>query len=147
MRYLAQREHSRMELARKLSRHATEAQPEDIANLLTQLEQAGLLSDRRFAASFVRSHAARSGVLRLRHDLRAKGVADADVDAALSEALSGSAAEFGDEQERARLLWARKFGSLPSDQREFGRQARFLQARGFSSDIIFKLLKQSGEDA
>ena len=38
-------------------------------------------------------------------------------------------------------VWHSKFSNAPCDAREWARQARFLQGRGFSSDIIRKLLK------
>ena len=50
LRLLARRDHSRVELVRKLATHATS---EEIDSLATQLEQSGLLSDARFAESFV----------------------------------------------------------------------------------------------
>ena len=143
LRLLAQREHSRAELTRKLAAR-TEDQ-EEIPALLDHLEQVGLLSDRRFAESFVRAHAARSGMARLRYELRLKGVADEVAQAALASELDGDSGTFGDELTRASSLWQRKFGEPPADARAYGRQARFLQGRGFSADIIHKLLKHSGD--
>jgi regulatory protein len=130
LRLLARREHSRAELNRKLAVHGTK---EEIANVLTQLETEGLLSDARAAGAYVRSHGARLGAAGLRQNLRTRGLdpelADSDI------------AELGSELERARLVWAKKFSSPPGDAREWARQARFLQSRGFTSDIIRKLLK------
>jgi regulatory protein len=130
VRLLARREHSRAELARKLTAHGT---TEEIATLLSQLETEGLLSDARAAGSFVRAHGQRFGATRLRNDLRRRGIdpelADADI------------VELGDELERARTVWRKKFAAAPSDTREWARQARFLQGRGFASDIVRKLLK------
>lgn len=113
--------------------------------MLDHLEQVGFLSDARFAGSFVRSKAARSGILRLRHDLRAKGIPEELANATLAAELDGETGTFGDEMERARALWERKFGEQPADAREYGRQARFLQGRGFSADIIHKLLRHAGD--
>ena len=145
LRLLAQREYSRAELTRKLATR-TEDQ-EEIPALLDHLEQVGLLSDRRFAESYVRAHAARSGATSLRFDLRLKGVADEVAEAALASELDADTGEFGDEMARARALWQRKFAAAPADAREYGRQARFLQGRGFSADIIHTLLKFSGDQA
>lgn len=140
LRLLAQREHSRSELARKLAVRADN--PEEIPALLDHLEQVGLLSDLRFAESFIRAHAARSGVVRLRFELRQRGVSEEIAEAALASQLDGESGEFGDEMERARGLWQKKFDALPADAREYGRQARFLQGRGFSADVIRTLLKR-----
>lgn len=131
LRLLARREHSRAELTRKLAAHGTE---EEIANVLTQLETEGLLSDARAAGAYVRGHASRFGAARLRQDLRCRGLdpelADADF------------AAIDDELERGRAVWAKKFPAEPTDAREWARQARFLQGRGFSTEIIRKLLKR-----
>jgi regulatory protein len=48
--YLARREHSRAELAKKLSAHGTQ---EEIDSVLNSLQDAKLLSDQRFAAAFI----------------------------------------------------------------------------------------------
>jgi regulatory protein len=56
-------------------------------------------------------------------------------------------AELGDELERARAVWAKKFSAAPADAREWARQARFLQSRGFSTEIIRKLLKHPQGEA
>ncbi len=133
LRLLARREHTRAELARKLSALGT---PEDIDNVLNELAQAGLQSDARFAESYVRSQGARLGTARLRQTLRSKGVAIELAEAQLART------ELPDELERARAVWAKKFAAAPADAREWAKQARFLQGRGFSAEIIRKLLKE-----
>ena len=129
---LARREHSRAELVRKLAPHGT---PEDIEDVLAELERTGLLSDARFAEAYLRSHADRFGAARLRHALRGKGVAP-DL---IENRLAGQ--DLPDEFERARAVWERKFSAAPADAKEWARQARFLQGRGFSTDVIRRLLK------
>ena len=62
-------------------------------------------------------------------ELKQRGVPSEAVEAALSQ-LGGS------EEERAYQVWAKKFGSLPGDERERGRQIRFLLSRGFGYSII-----------
>ena len=133
VRLLARREHSRAELARKLEPHGGR---QDIDVVLDDLERAGLLSDARFAEAYLRSHGDRLGAAKLRHALRGKGVDAGTVDAQIA------AAGLPDEIERARDVWARKFPAPPADAREWGRQARFLQSRGFSADVIRRILKQ-----
>ena len=135
LRLLARREHSRAELSRKLAAHGTE---EEIVHVLTQLETEGLLSDARAAGAFVRAHAGRFGVARLRQDLRKRGLdpelADADI------------AELDSELERARIVWTKKFAAAPETATEWARQARFLQSRGFAVEVIRKLLKNPEGD-
>jgi len=132
VRLLARREHTRAELARKLAPHGTQ---EDIDTVLNALAASGLQSDARFAESYVRSQGARLGAARLRQTLRNKGV-DAELAAAELDR-----AELPEELERARAVWRKKFAAPPADAREWARQARFLQGRGFSAEIIRRLLK------
>ena len=131
---LARREHTRAELARKLSPHGT---AEEIATVLNELARTGLQSDARFAESYVRSQAARQGAARLRQTLRTKGVA--------TELIESGLIDLPDEMERAREVWGKKFTAPPTDAREWAKQARFLQGRGFSTEVIRRLLKDIEE--
>jgi regulatory protein len=132
IRLLARREHSRAELMAKLSAHGSE---EEIDHVLNDLQGSGLLSDARFAEAWVRSRSGRDGLARLRQSLRQKGIGD--------ELIAASVGELPDEQSRAREVWAKKFGAAPTDAREWAKQARFLQGRGFSVDVIRRLLKNT----
>lgn len=134
VRLLARREHTRAELARKLASYGS---AEEIASVLDELARAGLQSDARFAESYVRSQAARLGAARMQQTLRQKGVAAELVDAQM-RALP-------DETQRARAVWQKKFAAPPADAREWARQARFLQGRGFSAEAIRRLLKEGDE--
>jgi regulatory protein len=131
VRLLARREHTRAELARKLAPYGTE---EEIEIVLNELSRTGLQSDARFAESYLRSQAGRLGGARLRQTLRQKGVA--------SDTIDEQVTDLPDESARARDVWNRKFGVPPTDAKEWARQARFLQGRGFSTDIIRRLLKE-----
>jgi len=135
LKLLARRDHTRAELERKLSAHASE---DEIAAVLDRLQQGDLQSDARFAEAYVSARRARLGSFRLRYDLRARGVSDALIDQALAEPGE-------DELVRARAVWQRKFDGPPADAREFAKQARFLQSRGFGADILKKLLR-GGEE-
>lgn len=135
---LARREHSRAELARKLSRRrpGDEAEPVDpaaLAGVLDELERQGLLSDQRFALHRARQRSARYGNARLRQELLQKGVATPVAEAAL-----GALAET--EQQRARAVWLRRFGQAAATPRERAQQGRFLQARGFSMEVIRRII-------
>ena len=63
LRYLAAREHSRLELARKLSAYAQES--DNVERLLDELEAAKFLSEQRFSESLVRRRAERYGNSRI----------------------------------------------------------------------------------
>ena len=134
VKLLARREHSRNELRKKLAALGT---IEEIDGVLDQLEQTGLLSDARAAAAYVRGHAARFGAARLRYGLRNKGIDAELIETSLAED------ESGDEMQRARALWRQKYGNQLGtvlDAHEAARRARFMQSRGFSTEIIRKLL-------
>lgn len=137
LRLLARREHSRAELTRKLAAYAT---TDEIDSLADQLEQSGLLSDARFAESFIAARGARLGGLKLRHELKSRGIADE---------LIASHLPVDEESElnRARQVWLRKFGHAPTDARDYARQARFLASRGFAGGIVHRVLKEAPEDA
>ncbi|HMW17126.1 MAG TPA: regulatory protein RecX [Accumulibacter sp.] len=135
LRMLARRDYTRRELARKLA--GEQSSTPSVDAVLEALSAQGLLSDERYALS--RSHS-RSKVLgnsRLAGELRAKGVADELIRTALSSAE--------DETVRARRIWQRKFGELPTNATEYARQARFLATRGFAGETIRQILKSSPE--
>ena len=78
LRALAQREHSRLELARKLRPYAdAEQAPAALEVLLDELQAQGWLSDARFAEALSRNRAERQGVARIRAALhpRCRGCA------------------------------------------------------------------------
>jgi regulatory protein len=133
---LARREHSRAELTRKLEQAGFIAV--DIGPLLDVFEAKNWLSDQRFAESYVADHRARAGSVKLAYDLRQRGVSDAIIDAVLSENRDS-------ELERAREVWQKKFGSLPGDAAEKARHIRFMQSRGFTSDIIRRVIRQTDD--
>ncbi len=127
MNLLARREHSTRELRDKLLARGFE--DDEITPALQALSREGLLSDERFAESFIHSRLERgSGPVKIRAELRQRGVADEII------------ANWLDERDRAWLERAeavrrKKFGStLPVDYKEKARQARFLQYRGFSAE-------------
>ncbi len=131
---LSRREHSRVQLARKLKPHlGPDESVDDIDRILDQLQEQKLLSDARFAASLVRQRSPRYGDLRLARDLRERGVGAGDASAAMAQVV-------GTEAHRAQAAWARRFDALPASAEERGRQGRYLQTRGFSMDVITQVL-------
>ena len=132
VRYLSQREHSPLELRRKLQRYCDDA--EEIDALLRSLEQADLLSSERFAQSLLHRREQRFGFRRIEQELDAHGLPP-EATAALRQSLRDS------ESARAQAAWARKFGTLPQDAAERAKQARFLAQRGFSHDAIRTVLR------
>ena len=133
LRLLARREHSRDELARKLSPHAESAAILEL--LLRELEARKQLSDERFAEQRARVLARKYGPARIRLDLKSKGVA-----AEVVERVSAQG-----ELETARAILARKYRQPAITRDERAKRARFLQGRGFSSDVIHRLVLRDEE--
>ena len=153
---LSRREHSRRELERKLAPHAES--PEVLAQLLDELARAGWQSDARFTQGWVHRKAPGQGAARIVQDLKQQGIAP---DALLQVRAELKETEFA----RAQAVWARKFSSTLSSlsqtsseaakfsapqfsapklsQAEYAKQGRFLASRGFSMDIIRRVLKQT----
>ena len=143
LRYLAQREHSRAELERKLARSVQDL-PEasaqaQISTALDELAAKGLLSEERTAQSVLLSQGRRFGTRRLRQTLQSKGLAPELVADTLQQAR-------GTELERAREVWRRRFGQPPADAAERARQMRFMAGRGFESDVIRRVVQGADDD-
>jgi regulatory protein len=137
LRYLSAREHSRLELGRKLARYAEEG--DDIEALLDFLEKNNWLSQERFAESLIHRRAARYGNSRVVAELQNHGVGGE----ALAELKSGLAES---ETARACEVWRRKFGSVAQDAAERSKQMRFLMQRGFSQRAVRVAMQGRDED-
>jgi len=124
---LARQDFASGELRMRLEQQGFRAQA--VTEALAGLLQGRLLDDGRYAENYVSYHAARGqGPLRIATDLRAVGVAENLIEAALGGP---------DWRALASQVRSRKFGpAAPSSWPDKARQARFLQYRGFSSDHI-----------
>ncbi|MBT9504622.1 MAG: regulatory protein RecX [Burkholderiaceae bacterium] len=167
---LAQREHSRSELQRKLLRiarqqdekerqarrevgvnaEAADVEPGDddgeptsvnhaeaVETLLDWLQAHRYLSEARFVESRINARAHRYGNLRIRQELSQHGVAP---DAASQQTLKDS------ELDRARQVWQRKFGELAAEPAARAKQMRFLAGRGFSPEVIRKVVRGAEDE-
>lgn len=135
LKYLAAREHSRVELRRKLAPHAESA--EQIEQALDELEARGLLSAQRFADSMLHRKAAKFGAARLQAEL-AQHQLPPDIAREATQALRET------EFERAHALWERRYGEIPETPEDKARQMRFLAGRGFSGDVIRRVVRGEG---
>jgi regulatory protein len=108
--------------------------------VVARLRELAYLDDAKFAQNFAAQHARlrRQGKFRIARDLRAKGVPDVHIDAAL-------AAVFADQDERAlvRERIRRKLAHLrgPVDEKKMASLYRTLLGAGFSSELIRAELK------
>lgn len=134
---LARREHSFFELKQKLQARLPDRNADEIQSELERLREENLQSDKRFVESFVRYRKSRGfGYLHIRNDLRHRFVADGLIDEVLFE-------DDTDWQLMAEALIQQRMtgDQLTRDSREHRRLARFLQARGFSPELVLRVLQ------
>lgn len=166
---LAQREHSLIELRGKLLRLAraraaerlaqaqaaadeaagaeawadaesesgAEAPEAEVEALLIWLQARGYLDESRFVESRVHARAARYGNRRIHQELAQHGLSlDAEAQARLKDS----------ELARAREVWQRKFGERPpEDAAARAKQTRFLVGRGFSAEVVRRVLRHTDD--
>ena len=132
LRHLARREYTRKELDRLLAPHAESE--DEVTQILDDFSQRGWLSETRAAEQIVHARRGRYGPARVRRDLEAKGVSAELVSSTIATLKEG-------ELESARAVWHRKFREPAINAAERAKQARFLMGRGFSSEVITKLLR------
>jgi regulatory protein len=138
MDLLSRREHSRLELERKLTERGFGA--ECVQSVLDRLQEDNLLNEGRFVESFVRARVGKGqGPTRIYADLSQRGV---DMNRARVWL------------EQAEVNWPslaagvreKRFGSgRPQDLKARARQARFLEYRGFDRQQIEAALELAGE--
>ncbi|MES2632572.1 MAG: recombination regulator RecX [Pseudomonadota bacterium] len=135
LRLLSGREHSRAELERKLAEH--EAEPGQLERILDELQAKDFINEQRVADSVLHRRAGKLGAMRIRQELQAKGL-DAELVSSALDSLKAT------ELARAREVWTRRFGEQASDAGQRAKQARFLIARGFSGEVVRRVV--SGAD-
>ena len=133
LRLLVRREHSRAELARKLAPHAESAG--SLEQVLDFLAEKKSQSDLRYAEERARVLSRKYGPARIRHELRAKGIAQEIVESVRADG----------ELECAREILNRRYRAPAATREERAKRARFLQGRGFSSEVIVRLVLDRAE--
>ena len=122
---LSRRDHGQYELYQKLALKGYEEA--DIEAAINFCLDHNYLDDLRYAKSQVRQHVYKGhGERRIRQELNQKRVAEYIIDMAMAE-------EPQDWFELARMAAEKKFKGLKAkDQKEYAKQVRFLQYRGYS---------------
>jgi regulatory protein len=137
LRALAGRECSRVELERKLA--SFEEEPGQLARVLDELQAKGFLDDQRAADALAYRRGQKLGTARVVQEMKARGMEP--------EAIAQSAEQLrSTELDRAREVWRKKFGQPAADAAERGKHMRFLITRGFSAEIIRRVVAGSSED-
>jgi regulatory protein len=133
LKLLTTREHSRLELSRKLCRRGYPA--EEVDSVLETLIADDLLSEQRLLSAYVTERLSKGfGPRRIRAELREKGLSDEQIEPYLTlddETLS-------DYLQRA---YRRRFGEDQiGDARDWAKRGRFLEYRGFPPGLIARCL-------
>ncbi|HKS82855.1 MAG TPA: regulatory protein RecX [Candidatus Acidoferrales bacterium] len=135
LRALMRRAHSIHEMKEYLDRRAESAGKELIPRVIARLRAQNYLDDARYALDFARLHSQsrRQGRFRIARELRARGVPDQHIEAALAAVFADT-----DEASLARVRIKRALARVrgPLEQRKVASIYRSLIAAGFSSDII-----------
>lgn len=126
---LANREHTKLELQRKLSTKGFATL--EIDEVIEELDQQGLQSNQRFLESYVNMRANRGfGPVRIKQELYERGI---------SKNLIGQSDVFTafDWQDLLQKTRTKKFGSaVPQSFPEKSKQMRYLVYKGFDFDLI-----------
>lgn len=145
IKILTRRAHSVHEMKQALERRSEDAAL--IKNVLARLQSSGLIDDARYAKQFARhrTESRKQGKFRIVRDLRARGVHDRHIEAAIEEA-----AQQTDEAALVRQRIERKLRASRGemDDKKLASLYRSLLRSGFSADIIRRELKSlTREDA
>lgn len=135
LKLLTTREHSRLELSRKLRKRGYEATLVEI--VLTELAEQDLLSEERLVAAYVAERLSKGfGPVRIRFELREKGLSDTQIDPYL---------QYGDDTlcEHLETACRKRFGDEPAaGWQERLKRSRFLEYRGFPPALISRVLER-----
>ncbi|MGA8072457.1 MAG: regulatory protein RecX [Candidatus Acidiferrales bacterium] len=133
VRALMRRAHSVFEMRKYLEERAEDKA--DVKTVLARLRENRYLDDARYAQEFARHRAKyrRQGRFRIARELRARGVADAHIEAALDAVFAET-----DEAALVRARIKRKLALIrgPIDQRKAASLYSGLLRAGFSGDVI-----------
>lgn len=132
---LTRRDFSTKELTEKISLKF-ESRPV-IDQVISTLKTEGLLSDVRFAESFVRARISKGqGKQRIKSEIKHKGIGNE----LLKQVIDAQDIDWISIAEK---VLVKKFGNLVNpDRKEVGKRIRFLQYRGFDFDEISQVMKQ-----
>jgi len=140
LRALMRRAHSVQEMLKKLSRYTRNDLL--VRVVMARLKENGQLNDARYAQQFTRNRtqSRKQGQFRIARELRARGVADADI----NSALETSAAE-SNPAAMVRQRIERKLKSLRGEvgERKIASIYGSLLRAGFPSDLIRRELKRA----
>ena len=143
LRALTRRPHSVHEMKNLLARRASSELLAQV--VLARLKENGLIDDSLYAKQFARQRTEirRQGKFRIVRDLRARGIPDRHIEAAIAES-SNEAVETA--AVRQRIQRKLKLFRGPIDQKKIASLYNTLRRAGFPSDTIRRELKSITQD-
>ena len=143
LRALVRRAHSIFEMRTYLERRA--ATPALARQVVARLRQEKLIDDARYAVEFARSHAnfRRQGRYRIARELRARGVPDRHIEAAVAQAFAET-----NETDVVRKLIERRMRATrgPFEVKRVASLHRTLMRAGFDAELIRRELRATMQD-
>ena len=139
MDLLARREHGVIELSRKLVTKGFDAAL--VEEAVEALHNDRLVSDQRFCESMINSRFNRgNGPVKVRYELRNKGVAEHVVDNVMDELHPDW------QRSLVKLIKKKYAGQLSGTPAERVKQVKFLASRGFPHDMIYSVIRDAEID-
>ena len=134
IRLLSRREHSQLELVNKLALKGFERSVTQ--QVVDVLMTDGWQSDERFAEAYTRYRIRKGfGPVKIISELRQKGITNFDLEPVVWDLSEGWI-------DLLEQLYYKKYGDNKSlTQKEYLKRMRFLQQRGFSSEMIQKMIR------
>lgn len=135
LRLLARREHSQRELMEKLALRGFSQ--DEVLPVIAEIAAQNWQNDERFAEFFVRQRIAGGyGPVRIRYELQQRGITGVDLEVVAEEVVGGWL-------ESLLALYSRKYAAEQSlSQAEWLKRSRFMLQRGFSGEMIKRLLAE-----
>lgn len=135
MHLLERQEKTEYQLREKLKQGGYPS--EAIEDAIDYVKQYHYLDDERYARTFILFHQEKRSRLRLKMDLQRRGIDREVIQAALEDIY------VSDEREQIKeLLEKRGFSGGMDDEKEYGRNYRFLMRRGFQSSDINQVMEE-----
>jgi len=134
LKLLAAREHSRLELERKLRARGFDG--DLVGAVIERLTRSGAVDEARMAEHYVSERASKGfGPLRIRAELGERGLAE-DLFGPYLSAMEGRWPDY------LGAAHDRRFGAGPPvDRSDYAKRGRFLERRGFPADMIRRYLR------
>jgi regulatory protein len=143
LRALMRRPHSVQEMKKLVQRRASSELLAQV--VMARLQENGLVDDSRYAKQFTRQRTEirHQGKFRIARDLRARGIPDSHIAAAIAESTDAAGERAAVRQRIQRKL--RLFRG-PIDQKKIASLYRTLLSAGFPSDLIRSELKSVADN-